>query len=85
MTTGWLVPWMPSNPTIWHEVVQRGLAQAEADLSLVFYDLAACVLHGNYADSQYADFGFAHNTPMNKHKSGLNVAADGNTPVAYAP
>jgi hypothetical protein len=82
---------------IWQEVVQRALIQAEIDLNLIFYDLTAYVLHGNYADSEYADFGFAHNTPMNKplvlrpkdvgrkFKNGLNVAADGNIPIEYAP
>lgn len=42
-------------------------------------------MHGNYAESEYIDFGFAHNTPMNKRKFklGLNVAADGNIPWLY--
>jgi len=72
---------------IWQDVVQRALVQAEVDLDLVFYDLTAYILHGNYTDSQYATFGFAHNTPMNKRKfkNGLNVAADGNIPTEYAP
>ncbi|MBC7250774.1 MAG: IS1634 family transposase [Anaerolineae bacterium] len=77
----------PHCRAIWQEVVQRALVQAEVDLSLIFYDLTAYVLHGNYADSQYADFGFAHNTPMNKRKfkNGMDVAADGNIPAEYAP
>ncbi len=68
---------------IWQEIVHRALVQAEIDLSLIFYDLTAFIVHGAYADSQYADFGFAHNTPMNKRKfkSGLNVAGDGNIPL----
>jgi transposase len=72
---------------IWQEVVHRALVQAEIDLSLIFYDLTAYIVHGAYADSAYADFGFAHNTPMNKRKfkAGLNVAADGDMPVVYAP
>jgi transposase len=72
---------------IWQDVVQRALVQAEVDLSLIFYDLTAYILHGDYSDSEYADFGFAHNTPMNKRKfkNGLNVAADGNIPIEYAP
>jgi transposase len=72
---------------IWQEVVQRALVQAEVDLNLIFYDLTAYIMHGAYADSEYADFGFAHNTPMNKRKfkNGLNVTADGNIPAEYAP
>lgn len=72
---------------IWQDVVQRALVQAEVDLSLIFYDLTAYILHGEYRDSQYAEFGFAHNTPMDKRKfkNGLDVAADGNIPMAYAP
>jgi transposase len=72
---------------IWQDVVQRALVQAEVDLNLIFYDLTAYILHGAYANSEYAEFGFAHNTPMNKRKfkNGLNVAADGNIPTGYAP
>jgi transposase len=72
---------------IWQDIVQRAFVQAEIDLSLLFYDLTAFVVHGAYADSQYADFGFAHNTPMNKRKfkAGLNVTADGNIPAEYGP
>jgi transposase len=72
---------------IWQDVVQRALVQAEVDLNLIFYDLTAYILHGEYRDSQYAEFGFAHNTPMDKRKfkNGLNVAADGNIPTEYAP
>jgi transposase len=77
----------PHRQEIWQDVVQRALVQAEVDLNLIFYDLTAYILHGNYTDSQYATFGFAHNTPMNKRKfkNGLNVAADGNIPTGYAP
>jgi len=72
---------------IWQAVVQRALIQAEVDLNLIFYDLTAYIFHGDYTDREYADFGFAHNTPMNKRKfkNGLNVAADGNIPTEYAP
>ena len=70
---------------IWQDVVHRAFVQAEIDLNLIFYDLTAFVVHGAYADSQHADFRFAHNTPMNKRKfkTGLNVAADGNIPAEY--
>jgi transposase len=72
---------------IWQDIVHRALVQAEIDLSLLFYDLTAFVVHGAYADSELADFGFAHNTPMNKRKfkAGLNVTADGNIPAEYGP
>jgi transposase len=72
---------------IWQDVVQQALVQAEVDLTLIFYDLTAYILHGDYTDSHYATFGFAHNTPLNKRKfkNGLNVAADGNIPSEYAP
>ena len=76
----------PHSREIWQAVVHQALVQAEIDLRLIFYDLTAFVVHGSYTDSQYADFGLAHNTPMNKRKfkSGLNVSADGNLPVEYA-
>jgi transposase len=68
---------------IWQDIVHRAFVQAEIDLTLIFYDLTAFVVHGAYADSQLADFGFAHNTPMNKFKAGLNATADGNIPAEY--
>ena len=70
---------------IWQDIVHRAFVQAEIDLNFIFYDLTAFIVHGAYADSQHADFGFAHNTPMNKRKfkAGLNVAADGNIPAEY--
>jgi len=70
---------------IWQDIVHQALVQADVDLSLIFYDLTAFVMHGACSDSQLADFGFAHNTPMNKRKfkMGLDVAADGNIPTEY--
>jgi transposase len=70
---------------IWQAVADRALLQAKIDMSLIFYDLTAFVVHGTYAHSQHVDFGFANNTPMNKRKfkAGLNVSADGNLPVSY--
>jgi len=75
----------PHLESIWLAVVERAMRKADIDLSLIFYDLTAFVAHGNYADSPFVDFGFAHNTPMNKRKFklGLNVAADGNIPWLY--
>jgi len=70
---------------IWQDVVHRALIQANIDLSVIFYDLTAFALHGSYADSEHVNFGFAHNTPMNKRKfkAGLDVTADGNVPTEY--
>jgi transposase len=70
---------------IWQDIVHQALVQADIDLSLIFYDLTAFVMHGTYTDSQHVDFGFAHNTPMNKRKfkTGLDVTADGNIPTEY--
>jgi transposase len=75
----------PHCSDIWQEVVHRALVQTEVDLSFIYYDLTAFVVHGTYSDSQHVDFGFANNTPMNKRKFkvGLNVAADGNVLTDY--
>jgi hypothetical protein len=75
----------PHLETIWREVVERAMLKADIDLSVIFYDLTAFIAHGRYAESDVVDFGFAHNTPMNKRKFklGLNVAADGNIPWLY--
>lgn len=71
---------------IWQDIVHRALVQADVDLSVIFYDLTAFVAHGAYAGSEIVDFGFAHNTPMNKRKikAGLNATADGGIPTEYA-
>jgi transposase len=70
---------------IWQDIVHRAFVQAGIDLTLIFYDLTAFVVHGAYTDSQLADFGFAHNTPIDKRKfkAGLNATADGNIPAEY--
>ena len=70
---------------IWQDVVHRALIQADIDLSLIFYDLTAFIVHGTYDGSRHVDFGFAHNTPKNKRKFkvGLNVTADGHIPADY--
>jgi transposase len=70
---------------IWLAVVSVAIERYAIDLSLIFYDLTAFVAHGAYADSQWVDFGFAHNTPSNKRKFkvGLNASADGNIPLVY--
>jgi transposase len=70
---------------IWLEVVEVAIRKAHVDLSVIFYDLTAFITHGRYADSEYVDFGFAHNTPLDKRKFklALNTAADGNIPWLY--
>lgn len=75
----------PHLETIWLEVVEVALLKAEVDLSVIFYDLTAFITHGRYAHSEQVDFGFAHNTPMNKRKFklALNAIADGNIPWLY--
>jgi transposase len=71
---------------IWQDIVHRALVQGGVDLTVVFYDLTAFVVHGEYTGSEHVGFGFAHNTPMNKRKfkAGLDVSADGNVPLEYA-
>jgi transposase len=75
----------PHLEAIWLEVVEVAMGKADIDLSVIFYDLTAFIAHGRYAESEQVDFGFAHNTPMNKRKFklALNVAADGNVPWLY--
>lgn len=70
---------------IWRDIIDVAIHKANIDLSVVFYDVTAVVAHGNYAESQVIDFGFAHNTPSNKRKGkiGLDVSADGNIPWLY--
>jgi transposase len=75
----------PHLEAIWLEVVEVAILKAAIDLSLIFYDLTAFITHGRYADSDQIDFGFAHNTPLNKRKFklALNATADGNIPWLY--
>lgn len=75
----------PHLARIWLEGVEVAMLKAEIDLSVIFYDLTAFIAHGRYADSEQIDFGFAHNTPLNKRqfKLALNAAADGNIPWLY--
>ena len=70
---------------IWQDVVHHALVRFDIDLSIIFYDLTAFVVHGAYSESEYAQFGFAHNTPMDKRKvkAGVNASADGNIPTEY--
>jgi transposase len=72
---------------IWIEVVSVAIQRYGIDLSMIFYDLSAFVAHGDYTESDYINFGFAHNTPSDKRKFkiGLDVSSDGNIPVEYCP
>jgi transposase len=75
----------PHAREIWLAVVSVAIERYEIDLRMIFYDLTAFVAHGAYDASQLVDFGFAHNTPLNKRKFkvGLNASADGNIPLVY--
>jgi transposase len=75
----------PHLEAIWTQVVTVALRKANVDLSIIFYDLTAFIVHGRYADSEMIDFGFAHNTPNDKRKFklALNTIADGNLPGLY--
>ncbi len=75
----------PQLEVLWLEIVEVAILKANIDLSLIFYDLTAFISHGRYAASEQVDFGFAHNTPLNKRKFklGLNASADGNFPWLY--
>jgi transposase len=70
---------------IWQAVVSRAIERYNIDLSIIYYDLTAFIMHGEYKESDLVKFGFAHNTPNDKKKikSSLNAAADGNVPVDY--
>ncbi len=72
---------------IWLDIVHQALLRFDIDLHFLFYDLTAFVMQGEFAQSELADYGFAHNTPSNKQKVklGVNVAGDGFIPTAYEP
>ncbi len=75
----------PYCQAIWQEVVSRAIERYNIDLSLIFYNLSAFIMHGEYEGSDLVTFSFAHNTPSDKKKfkTGLNAAADGHVPVDY--
>jgi transposase len=77
----------PHARDIWQAIVHVALVRFDIDVRLLFYDLSAFVVHGEYKKSALAKFGFAHNTPMGKRKIkiGADVVADGNIPLGYAP
>lgn len=77
----------PHARPIWLDIVHHALVRFEIDVRFLFYDLTAFVVHGAYAQSDLADYGFAHNTPSNKQKVKVGVTAtgDGFIPTEYAP
>lgn len=75
----------PHLDTLWQAIIEQVLRKAGIDLSVLFYDVTAFMVHGRYADSDFIDFGFAHNTPSHKRKFklGLNATADGHLPWLF--
>lgn len=75
----------PHCQEIWQAVVSEAIERYNIDLKVIYYDLTAFIMHGEYNESDLVKFGFAHNTPSDKKKvkSSLNAAADGNVPLDY--
>jgi transposase len=72
---------------IWQDVASQALLRYQIDLSVVFYDLTALVMTGEYSDSALVDYGFAHNTPSDEQKVKVGVVAtrDGGIPCLFQP
>jgi transposase len=72
---------------IWQDIASQALLRYHIDLSVLFYDLTALVMTGEYPDSELVDYGFAHNTPSDKQKIKLGVVAtrDGGVPLLFQP
>lgn len=77
----------PHAREIWQDIVHIALQRFDIDVRLLFYDLSAFMLHGEYKNSKLVQYGFAYNTFMNKRKlkASLDVAEDGHIPLDYAP
>ena len=58
----------PHGQAIWQAVVSRAIERYHIDLSVIYYDLTAFILHGEYQESDLVRYGFAHNTPSDKQK-----------------
>jgi len=71
----------------WQDIASQALLRYQIDLSVLFYDLTALVMTGEYPDSELVDYGFAHNTPSDKQKVKLGVIAtrDGGVPLLFQP
>jgi transposase len=76
----------PHLQEIWFNIVVRAFEHYDIDTSVIFYDLTAFVMEGEYKDSKLVDFGFAHNTPMDKKKIKLagNATQDGSIILEWA-
>ena len=74
-------------PEIWNDIRQQALVHYRIDLSILFYDLTALIMTGQYAQSELVGYGFAHNTPPDdpKVKLGLLVTWDGGIPLLFRP
>jgi len=72
-------------PAIWNDIQQQALLHYQIDLSILFYDLTALIMTGQYAQSELVDYGFAHNTPSDdpKLKLGLIASRDGGIPLLF--
>jgi transposase len=72
---------------IWQAIASQALLRYHIDLSVLFYDLTALVMMGDYSESELVDYGFAHNTPSDKQKVkvGLVVTRDGGIPCLFEP
>lgn len=75
----------PHLQAIWLEIILRAFEHYEIDTRVIFYDLTAFIMMGEYKNSELADFGFAHNTPMDKRKIKLaaNAVQDGGIPFVW--
>ena len=75
----------PHLQTIWLEIVIQACAHYAIDTRVIFHDLTAFIMMGEYSDSELVDFGFAHNTPLDKRKVKLagNVTQDGGIPFLW--
>lgn len=74
-------------PAIWGDIQQQAFLHYKIDLSILFYDLTALVMAGQYTQSELVDYGFAHNTPNDdpKIKLSLMVSQDGGIPLLFQP
>jgi transposase len=74
-------------PAIWNDIQQQALQYYKIDLSVLFYDLTALIMTGEYANSVWVDFGYAHNTPSDdqKLKMGMVASQDGGIPLLFRP
>ena len=70
---------------IWQDIASQALLRYQIDLSVLFYDLTALVMTGEYPDSELVDYGFAHNTPSDQQKVKVGAVAtrDGGIPLLF--